>query len=184
MNLLKKYLTRELKNNNLYIIFHTILYNDNELQILYRNLYTESFFRRFKNEYKREKLLKISGNNSSIIDKLIDVIDNVYNKFFNLGVFAHREKIIHNINYDTLSKYLDDNGLVWATHQKFSSVKPFTLLNDKFYLRVNSRGTITYGYCEDDKMFYFEKALSEKEFYEYWENYKKEFNNKIKKCYE
>lgn len=98
MNLLKKYLTRELKNNNLYIIFHTILYNDNELQILYRNLYTESFFRRFKNEYKREKLLKISGNNSSIIDKLIDIIDNVYNKFFNLGVFAHREKIIHNIN--------------------------------------------------------------------------------------
>jgi hypothetical protein len=92
MNLLKKYLTRELKNNDLYIIFHKIIYNDNELQILYRNLYTESFFRRFKNEYKRENLLKISGNNSSIIDKLIDVIDNVYNKFFNLGVFAHRKK--------------------------------------------------------------------------------------------
>jgi hypothetical protein len=92
MNLLKKYLTRELKNNDLYIIFHKIIYNDNELQILYRNLYTESFFRRFKNEYKRENLLKISGNNSSIIDKLIDIIDNVYNKFFNLGVFAHRKK--------------------------------------------------------------------------------------------
>lgn len=178
-NLIINFFYRYLKNNNIFHIYFKFFYNKNTklFKILLNNGYTSSLY---------NYIITKNGASSSYSNiKLGEYISKFNNKIYSLN---SNSIYIYDIkNHDKLSKYLDDNGLIWGSRTIYSEHdnRRNIARGYKYYLLINKEGYIYFGsyYNEieikekDD----FAIKLKEEDFYDYWEKNKKEIYNSLVK---
>lgn len=178
-NLIIKIFYRYLKNNNLFHLYYKLFYikNNRIFKALLKNGYTSSLYNYilFKND---ESLTYFNIN-------LRECVAKFSNKIYSLN---DNSIYIYDIkNHDKLSKYLDDNGLIWGSRTIYSEKDNRRTISRgyKYYILINKEGHIYFGSYYDEIEIKvkddFAIKLKEKDFYEYWEKNKKEiYNNLVK----
>lgn len=178
-NLIIKFFYRYLKKNNIFHLYFKLFYNkDTKLfKILLNNGYTSSLYKHI--------ITKNDASSSYFNIKLREYICKFYDKIYYLN---SNSIYIYDIkNHDKLSKYLDDNGLIWGSRTIYSEKDNRRTISRgyKYYLLINKEGYVYFGSYYDETEIKekddFAIKLKEEDFYEYWEKNKKEiYNNLVK----
>jgi hypothetical protein len=115
-----------------------------------------------------------------IIDKL--------RMFFNIEeyinhTYSHKNNIVitNIVNYEKLIQYLEFNGVMWGNNKRCTTFTPIDNFENEIYLKL---------YVDECRIYYGRSyrnligdiVLTENEFYEYYENYKKELNKVFYDC--
>lgn len=115
--------------------------------------------------------------------ELLDTKINIkqYRDFCN-----YKNIIIYDIkNVDKLFKYLFDNGIVWGSNKTCTMdnmPKEFKPSKEDTYIKLyNDDNRIYYGTGFNAFYTYSEITLTEEEFYEYYEKYKKRINDNFER---
>jgi hypothetical protein len=178
-NLIINFFYRYLKNNNLFHLYYKLFYikNNRIFKALLKNGYTSSLYNYilFKND---ESLTYFNINLRECVAKFSNKIYSLNNN----SIYIYDIK-----NHDKLSKYLDDNGLIWGSRTIYSEKDNRRTISRgyKYYILINKEGHIYFGSYYDEIEIKvkddFAIKLKEKDFYEYWEKNKKEiYNNLVK----
>lgn len=178
-NLIIKFFYRYLKNNNLFHLYYKLFYikNNRIFKALLKNGYTSSLYNHI--------LIKNDESSSYFNINLREYVAKFYNKIYYLN---SNSIYIYDIkNHDKLSKYLDDNGLIWGSRTIYSEKDNRRNIprGSKYYILINKEGYIYFGSYYDEIEIKvkddFAIKLKEEDFYEYWEKNKKEiYNNLVK----
>ena len=173
MNKVNKFLLKVIKENNLYVNFREYLK-------IYENIRLVCLNSIFINQIEH---FLYDNNFIDINNKFIKLIDrrqyNTYFKNFPIEVkISSKKEMIH------FGKYLDDNGITWLSHDKFSSLIPkyfFSSDNCKVNIIISNFGECTYDTCivRNTKMYTSFSDCSQ--FINYFEKLKQDLNNNFEK---